>query len=139
MLGALYWATWLLPWLEDLGGSAQEEHMGPSQPIPKRSLGRGVGLVAPDWQDQLFAQPCPLPRAALTQACRSLGFLCSWRRHPEEVLGCTGWSCCPAVWPGNLPDLSEPHVCPVGVTPDRMVLWLRCCDWCLAGLGLVMA
>lgn len=36
--------------------------MVPCQPIPKHSLGRGVGLVALDWQDQLLAQPCPSPQ-----------------------------------------------------------------------------
>lgn len=48
--------------------------MGPCQLVPEHSLGRGVGLVALDWQDQLSASP------ALAQACLPLGLLCSWWR-----------------------------------------------------------
>lgn len=57
------WATWLLLLLLAAGPGRvrprRKEHMGPGQPgqpgrpSSEHSLGRGVGLVALDWQDQL--------------------------------------------------------------------------------------
>lgn len=57
------------------------------------------------------------------------------------MLGWMRCSCCPAVWLGNLPDLSEPCFCPVWVTSAHVVLWLRCSivTGSSAGLGLAMA
>lgn len=49
------------PGLRTWGGQAEEELVGPCQPIPRHTLGPGVGLVALDWQDQLLAQPCLSP------------------------------------------------------------------------------
>lgn len=48
-------------WLEDLGWPGLGGACGPCQPIPRHTLGLGVGLVALDWQDQLLAQPCLSP------------------------------------------------------------------------------
>lgn len=85
--------------------------MGPCQPAP--STGRGVGLVALDWQDQLFAGPAlspglPSPRPVRPSAASAPG------GPSRGGVGAGAVALSSRAAAGTLPALSEPLVRPVG-------------------------